>query len=173
MTVNIVLLLVLILSLVQFAVLLRKMETDKVERARTQSRLEEDHSRMKSVVDGMATLMKQAEDSLAEITQDIEKLKDAREAAEVELKALEEKPKQRMFVIDKNTIVHAKLWEVSVMNDQLIKGSKPPPGTQEWAVGRICLIGAATERDARQRVESRFATSLGYKITGLKRFRKG
>ncbi len=172
MTVNIVLLLVLILSLVQFAVLLRKMEADRVERTRTLSRLEEDHTRMKAVCDGMGTVMKQAEETLAEANKELDKLKELREVAELELKALEEQPKQRLFVFDKNTIVHAKLWEVTVSNDQLIKAPKPGPTAQEWAAGRICVVGAATDRDARQRVESRFATSLGYRVVGVKRFRK-
>lgn len=173
MTVNIVLLLVLILSLVQFAVLLRRMEADKAERTRTLSRLEEDHNRMKAVCDGMGTMMKQAEDSVAEAQKELDKLKEAREAAELEVKALEEQPKQRLFVLEKGTIVHAKLWEVSVVNDQLIRASKPVPTAQEWAGGRVCVVGAATERDARVRVESRFPVSLGFKITGVRRFRKG
>lgn len=172
MTVNIVLLLILILSLVQFAVLLRRMEADKAERTRMLSRLEEDHGRMKAVCDGMGELMKQAGQALTEAGKELERLKDAREVAELELKAQEELPKQRLFVIDKNTIVHAKLWEVTVVNDQFAKVPKPGPTAQEWAAGRICLVGAATDRDARQRVESRFSTALGFRIERVQRFRK-
>lgn len=179
MALNLILLLLFVLSLVQFAAILRRMERDQADRRRAAARLEAEHLALKEACEGVQQQQAQADAAIVEAEAELTRLKELREDADAECKAAQDAPKQRLLLIDRSAIIHQRLWEVALVNDGHARGSLrvgpplPPQQAAEWAAGRVCLIGAATERDARHRTETRFPSSQGYRIIGVQRFRRG
>ncbi|MFC7334656.1 hypothetical protein [Rhodocista pekingensis] len=175
MILNLILLLLFVLALVQFAVTLRRMEGDRADRHRATARLEGEHRALKEVCAEVQQRQAQADAAITEAEAELTRLKELRADAEAELHAAQQMPRQRLHMIDRAGLVHQRLWEVTVVNDGQgsLRAGPPPAQAGDWAAGRICLIGAATERDARHRIETRFPSAQGYRIIGVQRFRRG
>jgi hypothetical protein len=173
--INVGLILFLVLAILQVALSLRKMEQDGRQRRVQLVKLEADQERLNRATEDFRYLMERTEKELQQQAQEIEKAKTEREAGDVELKRIQAMPKERLIVADKTTLQHPKLWEVEVVNDQLIRQATPNSmaAAEAWQRGRICLIGASTDRDARHRGESKYPPSLGYRIHRVHRFRRG
>ena len=62
----------------------------------------------------------------------------------------------------------------TIFNEQFIRSATPlnMAAAEAWQKGRICLIGASTDRDARHRSESKYPPSMGYRIHRVHRFRR-
>jgi hypothetical protein len=173
--VNVGLILLLVLAVLQVALILRKMETDSRQRRQQMVKLEADQERLSRATEDFRYLLERTEKELQRVAQEIEKAKTERDAGDAEVKRIQGMPKERLIVADKSTIQHPKLWEVEVTNDQFIRSASGTniAAAEAWQRGRICLIGASTERDARHRGESKYPASLGYRINRVHRFRRG
>lgn len=172
--VNVGLILMLVLAILQVALILRKIEQDNKARRVQTVKLEADQERLNRATEDFRYLMERTERELQQMAQEIEKAKTERDAGDVELKRIQAMPKERIIVADKTTIQHPKLWEVEVVNEQLIRNATPltMASAEAWQKGRICLIGATTDRDARHRSESKYPPSLGYRIHRVHRYRR-
>ncbi|HYC02948.1 MAG TPA: hypothetical protein VED40_06625 [Azospirillaceae bacterium] len=173
MLINLALGLVALACLIQAALTWRRMQSDRIARERRMVRLEEDHGRAEAARQAMQEVIDASAATLREIETATDGLRQVRDEAEIELKRLAEAPRQRLFVLDKGTIVHGKLWEVTVANDSFLRVVPAPRPAEEWAIGRVCLFGGATEREARQRAEGRLPPNMGYRVLKLSRFRRG
>ncbi|WP_119677381.1 hypothetical protein [Indioceanicola profundi] len=173
MLVNIAFLLIFLGCLAYLAVGLRRMESDMAGSRREAERLDRQRGELNGGIGTLLDMIGQEETKLAAILLERDRLADQKEEAEVQLQTALDVPKQRLFVFDKSTLIHGRLWEVTVANPDLTStAGGGSPTAQEWAMGRICLVGSATERDARHRAESRFPSSQGYRIIKVERFRR-
>lgn len=173
MLANIFLLLIFLVCLAYLAVGLRRMEADLAAGRRDMNRQNRQQGEINGAVETLQTMIGEEEEKISAIVEELDKLAGQKEQAEVELQAAMEAPKQRLFIFDKVTLVHGKLWEVLVTNDTLIPTGDMAAVAAEWRTGRICLVGSATDRDARHRTESRFPSAQGYRIMAIERFRRG
>jgi len=167
---NLFFLLVFLVCLALIALMLRRIEMDMRKRAHESRKLDEERDRLSVENEALVGLIQQERDAIARTEQEHRELRSRRDEAEVALKLAQDAPKDRLLVFDRATLVHGRLWEVKVVNDTLIRTAQPVPTAAEWAGGRICLVGATSERDARQRTESRFPPGQGYRILGVERF---
>lgn len=170
MFINIFLLLIFLICLIYLAIGLRRMEADMSASRRDLERLSRQEAELTGGIGTLEEMIGKEEEILRGIVVELDALKARKEEADVELQAAIDAPKQRIFVIDKSTLIHGKLWEVKVVNDALAKAGAPTAA--EWADGRVCLIGSVTDRDARHRTESRYPPGQGYRIVGVERFRR-
>ncbi|HYE48659.1 MAG TPA: hypothetical protein VEB20_03640 [Azospirillaceae bacterium] len=172
MMINIALTVLMIASIIQAGLSIRRMGDDRDSRTRRLMRLEEENGRLEAGCDAMKEMVDKAAAQLREIEEATAELKAVRDEVDLELKRLAEAPRQRLFVHDKAALAHGKLWEVQIANDGFLRQIPTTPPAEEWAIGRTCLIGAATDRDARQRADARFPASLGFRILKVDRFRR-
>lgn len=174
MLLNIFFLLLFMVCMAYLAAGLRRMESDMAGNRRDLDRLEREERELNGAIGTLQEMIGQEEAKVAEVVGELDRLANQKEEAEVHLQAALDAPRQRLFVLDKATLIHGRLWEVTVANAGLAPAAAGgPPTAQEWAAGRICLIGSATDRDARHRTESRFPSSQGYRIMSIERFRRG
>lgn len=155
------------------AAVMRKIEQDVAEYQRSLHTVQEEQSRLDVACKTLNTLIHQVQDELDKARQAANQVATAKAEAEAELSALSDAPKQRIYMFDRATLGHAKLWELVVANAENINQSMPPDMGMEWATGRTYILPGTTDRDARSRADPRFPSSLGFRITKVERFRRG
>jgi len=173
MLIQVGLVLVMLASIAYAAAVMRKIEGDVGQYQRDLRLAEEENQRLGVACNTLRTLNAQVDEELAKIRMDIAELAETRAGVETELATLEEAPKQRLFMLDRATLAHGKLWEVTVANAGGAAVALPAETAMEWANGRTYIVPGTTDRDARFRVEPRFLPSLGYRVTKVERFRRG
>jgi hypothetical protein len=169
--INIALLVLLMVLLAKSADVLRRMEIESRARHNQTARLEAEQERLERATDDYRGLVEKVEKDITSQGHELHKLREEREAADEELKRIQAMPKERLLVADRATVANPKLWELEVVNEQAARTGSIIHA-DAWAKGRICIIGGATERDARHRGESRFPSGLGYRIHRVSRFRR-
>jgi uncharacterized protein YgbK (DUF1537 family) len=168
MFIHVGLILLILVSLAYAAAVMRKIEADVAQHQRDMRAVAEEHHQLEVACATLGDLLSQVGDELARAQAEVMRLTDEKAQQEADLAALEEAPKQRLFLVDRATLAQAKLWEVTLVN-----GNGAPPSTSlEWAAGRTYLVAGATDRDARYRAEPRFPSGQGYRITKIERFRR-
>ncbi|MQP64097.1 hypothetical protein GE253_01940 [Niveispirillum sp. SYP-B3756] len=173
MFIHVGLILLILVSITYAAAVLRKIEGDVVQHQRDMRTLEEEHHQLEVACNTLGELLSQVGDELASAQAEVMRLSDEKAQQEAALAALEEAPKQRLFLVDRSTLTQAKLWEVTILNGGAGNGPGVPVATSmEWAAGRTYLIAGATDRDARYRAEPRFPSGQGYRIAKIERFRR-
>ncbi|WP_114394917.1 hypothetical protein [Oleisolibacter albus] len=165
--------LLLIVSAIAFVgATLRGIEADGRLYQLEHRRSEDEHHRGSVACSTLDSMVAAADRDMLRIRTEMRRTIEERQTAEAELAVIQATPKQRLHLFDKPTLAHAKLWEVTVINTR-IESSWNAEALADWAAGRIYLLGAALDRDARHRVESRFPVSQGYRILKIGRFRGG
>lgn len=172
MLIQVGLILLMLVSIAYAAAVMRRIESDVAEYQRNLRAVEEDKHKLEVACNTLRSLCDQVDGELAKVRADIAELVDGRAQAEAEIAALGEAPKQRLFMFDRATLGHGKLWEVTIVNaggsDTLI----PAESAVEWAGGRTYIVPGTTDRDAKFRAEPKFLQSLGYRIMKVERFRR-
>jgi hypothetical protein len=171
-SINIVMIILMVLAIAQMAVVLRRLEIESSEEKQTTARLQEAFTQMTSDVERAGQIVQASETLLNQTMGEVERCRGLKEEVDTELMEMESRPKQRLFVPDKQTVIYAKLWEVTIVNPTLLTAPRPVPTAEEWGSGRTWLFGAPTEREAVMRAESRFPSSQGYRIINSRRFRR-
>lgn len=171
MLIQVGLILLMLVSIAYAAAVMRRIELDVVEYQRNLRAVEEDHHKLDVACNTLRSLCTQVETDVAKIRADITELADSRAQVEAEIMALSEAPKQRLFMFDRATLGHGKLWEVTITN---AGGGAPIPADAavEWANGRTYIVPGTTDRDAKFRAEPKFLPSMGYRIMKVERFRR-
>lgn len=171
MLIQVGLILLMLVSIAYAAAVMRRIESDVAEYQRNLRAVEEDQHKLEVACNTLRSLCGQVEGELAKIRADVSELTDGRAQIEAEIMALAEAPKQRMFMFDRATLGHGKLWEVTIVN---AGGSAaiPADAAVEWANGRTYIVPGTTDRDAKFRAEPKFPSSMGYRIMKVERFRR-
>lgn len=173
MIVTVACLLLIVSAIAYVGATLRGIEADGRLYQLDHRRSEDEHHRGSVACSTLDNMIAAADRDMARIKAEMRRTREERQTAEAELAAVLAAPKQRLHLFDKPTLAHAKLWEVTIVNARI----EPPSGSDgfpaEWAAGRTYLLGAALDRDARHRVESRLPVSQGYRILKIGRFRGG
>lgn len=164
--------LLMLVSIAYAAAVMRKIESDVGQYQRDLRAVEEDHHRLDVACNTLRTLNAQVEEDLTRGRTELAQLQDAKAEVDAELAALEEAPKQRLFMLDRAALGHAKLWEVTVTNAGGSGALLPAETAMEWANGRVYIIQGTTDRDAKLRADPRFLASMGYRIMKVERFRR-
>lgn len=164
--------LLMLVSIAYAAAVMRKIESDVSQYQRDLRTVEEDHHRLDVACNTLRTLNVQVEEDLARGRAELAQLQDAKAEIDAELAALEEMPKQRLFMLDRATLGHGKLWEVTITNAGGPGVVLPAETAMEWANGRVYIIPGTTDRDAKLRADPRFLASMGYRIMKVERFRR-
>lgn len=168
MLIHVGFILLILVSIAYAAAVMRKIESDVSQHQRDLRTVGEEHHQLDVACNTLRDLLAQTGEELARAQAEVVMLADQKAEQEAALQALEQAPKQRLFLVDRAALAQAKLWEVSIVN-----GTGAPPATSvEWAAGRIYLIPGATDRDARYRAEPRFPSGQGYRILKIERFRR-
>ena len=164
--------LLMLVSIAYAAAVMRKIESDVGQYQRDLRTVEEEHHRLDVACNTLRTLNTQVEEELAKGRADLAQLQDAKAQIDAELAALAEAPKQRLFMLDRATLGHGKLWEITVTNASGSASGLPAETSMEWANGRVYIIPGTTDRDAKMRAEPRFLASMGFRIMKVERFRR-
>ena len=164
--------LVVLVSVAYAAAVMRRIEGDVGQYQRDLRAVEEDQHKLDVACNALRTLCNQVGEELAHIRADINELTHARAQIEMEINTLAEAPKQRLYMMDRATLGHGKLWEVTVTNNGGDGSGIPVDQAMEWAQGRTYIVPGTTDRDAKFRAEPRFLPSLGFRITKVERFRR-
>ncbi len=175
MLIQVGLILLMLVSIAYAAAVMRRIELDVVEYQRNLRAVEEDHHKLDVACNTLRSLCTQVEGEVAKIRADITELADNRAQLEAEIMALSEAPKQRLFMFDRATLGHGKLWEVTITNGSGGGGGAAPipaDAAVEWANGRTYIIPGTTDRDAKFRAEPKFPPTMGYRIMKIERFRR-
>lgn len=173
MFIHVGLILLILVSIAYAAAVLRKIEADVAHHQRDMRTVEEERHQLEVACQTLGDLLSQVGEELASAQAEVMRLADEKAQQEAALAALDQAPKQRLFLVDRATLTQAKLWEVMIVNGGSANGAVPPPATSmEWAAGRTYLIAGATDRDARYRAEPRFPSGQGYRIAKIERFRR-
>ncbi|OYQ35832.1 hypothetical protein CHU95_06050 [Niveispirillum lacus] len=171
MLIQVGLILLTLVSIAYAAAVMRRIEMDVAEYQRNLRAVEEDQHKLEVACNTLRALCTQVEGDVAKTRSEVTELVDSRAQIEAEIMALSDAPKQRLFMFDRATLGHGKLWEVTITN---AGGSAPIPADAavEWANGRTYIIPGTTDRDAKFRAEPRFLPSMGYRIMKVERFRR-
>lgn len=170
MLIQVGLILLMLVSIAYAAAVMRRIESDVAEYQRNLRAVEEDQHKLEVACNTLRSLCGQVEGELAKIRADVTELTDGRAQIEAEIMALAEAPKQRLFMFDRATLGHGKLWEVTIVN---AGGSAVASDSAvEWANGRTYIVPGTTDRDAKFRAEPKFLPSMGYRIMQVERFRR-
>ncbi|QJE74115.1 hypothetical protein HHL28_14385 [Aerophototrophica crusticola] len=164
--------LIFLMSVAYAAAVMRRMEGDVVAFQRESRQSEEENQRLEVACTTLRGMLSEAEGEVGRIQGELATVAEAKEKAEVELAAAMNAPKDRLYILDKSSLSHARLWEVATINDMARRHAHAPGWAEEWMQGRTVLVGATTDRDARQRVEMRFPSSQGYRTMKAERFRR-
>lgn len=164
--------LVVLVSIAYAAAVMRRIETDVGEYQRDLRAVEEDRHKLDVACNTLKGLCNQVGEELAHIRADVTELTHARAQIELEINTLAEAPKQRLYMMDRTTLGHGKLWEVTVTNNGGPDSGIPADQAMEWGQGRTYIVPGTTDRDAKFRAEPRFSPSLGYRISKVERFRR-
>lgn len=172
MLIQVGLVLLMLVSIAYAAAVMRRIESDVAEYQRNLRAVEEDQHKLEVACNTLRSLCGQVEGELSKMRADIAELVDARAQIEVEIAALGEAPKQRLFMFDRTTLGHGKLWEVTIANAGGPGTIIPADSAVEWANGRTYIVPGTTDRDAKFRAEPKFLQSMGYRIMKVERFRR-
>ncbi|MBJ7416127.1 MAG: hypothetical protein JHC88_11870 [Niveispirillum sp.] len=164
--------LVVLVSIAYAAAVMRRIESDVVQYQRDLRAVEEDQHKLEVACNTLRGLCTQVGEEMAKLRADITEVTDARAQLEAEINALSEAPKQRLYMFDKGTIGHGKLWEVLITNAGGSESSVAGDQAVEWANGRTYIVPGTTDRDAKFRAEPKFLPSMGYRIMKVERFRR-
>ncbi|MEA1649295.1 hypothetical protein UAJ10_09720 [Nitrospirillum sp. BR 11164] len=176
---NIGLIILLLYSLIQFALTARNIEDDRRVRERRLGRLEEELGHATAAANDAKATAEGSAREVAGLEEAVATLRATRAEADAKLRELQSAPRRRLIVPDKTVLVHGRLWEVTVVpaanSVAANTDGADPAGLIEGAqVGaQVYLFGATTDRDARFRAEQRFPTSLGYRVQKVERFKRG
>lgn len=173
MVLDVCFVLIFLLSVAYAAAVMRRMEGDVVVFQRESRQSDEENQRLEVACSTLRGMLSEAENEVSRVLGELATVAEAKEKAEVELAAAMNAPKDRLYILDRSSLTHARLWEVVTVNDMPRRHAHAPGWAEEWAQGRTVLVGATTDRDARQRVESRFPSSQGYRTIKAERFRRG
>jgi hypothetical protein len=163
---NIGLIILLLYSLIQFALTARNIEDDRRVRERRLGRLEEELGHATAAANDAKATAEGSAREVAGLEEALAALRATRAEADAKLRELQSAPRRRLIVPDKTVLVHGRLWEVTVAQAANSDGAAAE-GAQ------VHLFGATTDRDARFRAEQRFPTSLGYRVQKVERFKRG
>lgn len=172
MLIQVGVILVVMVSIAYAAAVMRRIEGDVAQYQRDLRAVEEDQHKLEVACNTLRGLCNQVGEELGKLRADIAEVTDARAVLEAEIQALSEAPKQRLYMFDRATIGHGKLWEVVITNTGGAESGIAGDQAMEWANGRTYIVPGTTDRDAKFRAEPRFLPSLGYRIMKIERFRR-
>lgn len=172
MLIQVGVILVVMVSIAYAAAVMRRIEGDVAQYQRDLRAVEEDQHKLEVACNTLRGLCNQVGEELGKLRADIAEVTDARAVLEAEIQALSEAPKQRLYMFDRATIGHGKLWEVMITNTGGAESGIAGDQAMEWANGRTYIVPGTTDRDAKFRAEPRFLPSLGYRIMKIERFRR-
>ncbi|MEC4594989.1 MULTISPECIES: hypothetical protein [Nitrospirillum] len=172
---NIGLIILLLYSLIQFALTARNIEDDRRVRERRLGRLEEELGHVTAAANEAKATAEGSAREVAGLEEAVATLRATRAEADAKLRELQSASRRRLIVPDKTVLVHGRLWEVTVVpaanSVAANTDGADAAGVSEGA--QVYLFGATTDRDARFRAEQRFPTSLGYRVQKVERFKRG
>lgn len=172
MMIQVGVILVVLVSIAYAAAVMRRIESDVAQYQRDLRAVEEDQHKLEVACNTLRGLCNQVGEELGKLRADISEVMDARAQLEAEINALSEAPKQRLYMFDRATIGHGKLWEVLITNANGAEGGTGSDQAVEWANGRTYIVPGTTDRDAKFRAEPKFLPSMGYRIMKVERFRR-
>lgn len=172
MLIQVGVILVVMVSIAYAAAVMRRIEGDVAQYQRDLRAVEEDQHKLEVACNTLRGLCNQVGEELGKLRADIAEVTDARAVLEAEIQALSEAPKQRLYMFDRATIGHGKLWEVVITNTGGAESGIAGDQAMEWANGRTYIVPGTTDRDAKFRAEPKFLPSLGYRIMKIERFRR-
>lgn len=172
MLIQVGVILVVMVSIAYAAAVMRRIEGDVAQYQRDLRAVEEDQHKLEVACNTLRGLCNQVGEELGKLRADIAEVTDARAQLEAEIQALSEAPKQRLYMFDRATIGHGKLWEVVITNTGGAESGIAGDQAMEWANGRTYIVPGTTDRDAKFRAEPKFLPSLGYRIMKIERFRR-
>lgn len=172
MLIQVGVILVVLVSVAYAAAVMRRIEADVAQYQRDLRAVEEDKHKLEVACNTLRDLCTQVGEEMAKLRADIAETVDARAHLEAEINALSEAPKQRLYMFDRATIGHGKLWEVLITNTGGAEGGIAGDQAMEWANGRTYIVPGTTDRDAKFRAEPKFLPSMGYRIMKIERFRR-
>lgn len=172
MLIQVGIILVVLVSIAYAAAVMRRIELDVADYQRNLRAVEEDQHKLDVACNTLRGLCNQVGEELAKLRADITELNEARAGVEAEINALSEATKQRLYMFDRATLGHGKLWEVTITNTGGAESGISTDSAVEWANGRTYIVPGTTDRDAKFRAEPKFLPSLGYRIMKVERFRR-
>lgn len=172
MLIQVGVILVVLVSVAYAAAVMRRIEGDVAQYQRDLRAVEEDQHKLQVACNTLHGLCNQVGEEMAKLRADIGEIVNARAHLEAEINALSEAPKQRLYMFDRATIGHGKLWEVLITNIGGAESGITGDQAMEWANGRTYIVPGTTDRDAKFRAEPKFLPSLGYRIMKIERFRR-
>ncbi|MEA1677221.1 hypothetical protein [Nitrospirillum sp. BR 11163] len=172
---NIGLIILLLYSLIQFALTARNIEDDRRLRERRLGRLEEELGHATAAANEAKATAEGSAREVAGLEEVVATLRATRAEADAKLRELQSAPRRRLIVPDKTVLVHGRLWEVTVVPaaNSVAANAAGTDAGGEVEGAQVHLFGATTDRDARFRAEQRFPTSLGYRVQKVERFKRG
>lgn len=172
MLIQVGMILLMLVSIAYAAAVMRRIEADVIEFQRNLRAVEEDRHKLEVACTTLRTLGAQVDEEHGKIKADLAQLADSRAQVEAELAALADAPKQRLYMFDRSTLGHGKLWEVTITNAGGPESGISADAAVEWANGRTYIVPGTTDRDARFRAEPRFLQSMGFRVMKVERFRR-
>lgn len=168
----------ILLATVQATFIFLVMRDSSVRRIELRYKLK----RRKTLEQNLSAETESAADAIERLTMQVTELDgrlqeelaiaDRVEKRKYELKA---RPPVRLYVFDRLTLTSENIWEVTISNEafhELASAKRAPASLiQEWAQGRIFLLGGSTGEDAASRAGARFPGSLGYRVENIAPFR--
>ncbi|ASG19743.1 hypothetical protein [Nitrospirillum viridazoti] len=172
---NIGLIILLLYSLIQFALTAHTIEDDRRVRERRLGRLEEELGHATAAANDAKATAEGSAREVAGLEEAVATLRATRAEADAKLRELQSAPRRRLIVPDKTVLVHGRLWEVTVVPaaNSVAANTDGADAASVIEGAQVYLFGATTDRDARFRAEQRFPTSLGYRVQKVERFKRG